>query len=304
MPRPRQPRAVWKQRQSGASVNQKPPGKRRLDSRTGTALVAGAAGGILVVGIVVGTFAITGRVMSSATTVTIVEGPISPVLKPTHGYLLTAGQIYQRDEPGVVFINASGTSGVQSAEEYMKGEGGGPTTATGSGFEIDRSGTIATNWHVVEGAAKITVGLEHGVLVKARLVGKDASDDLALLRVPIAGVTPHPLILGDSGMVKVGDTVYAIGNPFGLGGTLTTGIISALSRRITSPNGATIGGALQTDAPVNPGNSGGPLVNDGGEVIGINSQIETSGNRGGSVGIAFAIPINTVKRDLSGLGAR
>src|SRR5262249_4416355 len=123
-----------------------------------------------------------------------------------------------------------------------------------------------------------------------------------LLRIPVTGVTLHPLILGDSNEVKVGDGVLVIGNPFGLGGTLTTGVISAVKRKIAAPNGATIDGVLQTDAPVNPGNSGGPLVNDEGDVIGINSQIETSGNRGGSVGIAFAIPIDSAKRELARLG--
>jgi putative serine protease PepD len=113
--------------------------------------------------------------------------------------------------------------------------------------------------------------------------------------------TLHPLALGDSNTVKVGDAVFVIGDPFGLGGTLTTGVISGLDRRITSPNGRTISNALQTDAPVNPGNSGGPLINNEGEVIGINSQIETSGNHGGSVGIAFAVPIDTAKRELSTL---
>jgi S1-C subfamily serine protease len=232
------------------------------------------------------------------------ERPISPVPKSERGYSLTAGQVYQHDEPGIVFVNASGVSGSQSAEEYLKGEGGGQATATGSGFEIDRSGTIITNWHVVEGAAKITIASDYGAVVKAQLVGKVASDDLALLRISVAGRTLHPLRLGNSSAANVGDAVFAIGNPFGLGGTLTTGVISALNRQITAPNGTTISGALQTDTPINPGNSGGPLINDEGEVIGINSQIETSGDRGGNVGIAFAIPIDIVKRDLSKLGVR
>jgi putative serine protease PepD len=133
------------------------------------------------------------------------------------------------------------------------------------------------------------------------VLGDDPSDDLAMLRIPTGGLTLHPLALGDSSTVQVGDPVLAIGNPFGLTQTLTTGVISALGRRITAPNGVTITGALQTDAPINPGNSGGPLLNEQGEVIGINSQIETSGERGGSVGIAFAVPIDTAKNELAAL---
>jgi S1-C subfamily serine protease len=268
------------------------------------ALVAGAIGGTLVVGVATAIFAMTGG-FSSSTTTTIVlweSGVSASAPKPKPG--LAADQIYERDSPGVVFINASGVTASQSASEYLKSEGGEQGTATGSGFEIDGHGDILTNWHAVEGASKITVGFEHGQTVAAQLVGKEPSSDLALLRIPVAGTTLRPLILGNSNASKVGDEVLAIGNPFGLGGTLTTGVISALNRQITAPNGTTISGVLQTDAPINPGNSGGPLVNDEGQVIGINSQIETGGNRGGSVGIAFAIPIDTAKRDLSRLGAR
>jgi S1-C subfamily serine protease len=247
---------------------------------------------------------ITGRLASSTTTVTVEEREIVPATAATPRLGLTAGQIYRRDEPGVVFVDASGVSESRSADEYLKGEGGEQGTATGSGFEIDGHGDILTNWHAVEGASKITVGFERGHTVTARLVGKEPSYDLALLRIPVAGTTLRPLMLGDSNASKVGDEVLAIGSPFGLGGTLTTGVISALNRQITAPNGTMISGVLQTDAPINPGNSGGPLVNDEGQVIGINSQIETGGNRGGSVGIAFAIPIDAAKRDLSRLGAR
>jgi putative serine protease PepD len=114
-------------------------------------------------------------------------------------------------------------------------------------------------------------------------------------------LTFHPIVLGDSSQVHVGDPAYAIGNPFGLGDTLTTGVISAVARRIQAPGGATIAGALQTDAPINPGNSGGPLLNQRGEAIGINSQIETGGRGEGSVGIAFAIPINIAKSEFTRL---
>jgi S1-C subfamily serine protease len=129
------------------------------------------------------------------------------------------------------------------------------------------------------------------------VIGKDPSHDLAVLRVPTEGLTLHPLPLGDSSKAQVGDPVLAIGNPFGLDRTLTTGVVSALQRRITAPNGFTIENVLQTDAPINPGNSGGPLLNALGQVIGINSQIE-SGGSGGSIGIGFAVPINTAKTEL------
>jgi S1-C subfamily serine protease len=188
----------------------------------------------------------------------------------------------------------------KSTSELLKGEGGEQGTATGSGFEIDGVGTILTNWHVVEGAAKVRVGVEHGRTVTAQVIGKDPSDDLAVLRVATAGLTLHPLTLGDSSTAQVGDPVFAIGNPYGLTRTLTNGIVSAVGRQIQAPNGLTIEGALQTDAPINPGNSGGPLLNERGEVIGINSQIETSGG-GGNVGIAFAIPVDTVKDELPAL---
>jgi S1-C subfamily serine protease len=145
------------------------------------------------------------------------------------------------------------------------------------------------------------VSFEKGKSVEAKVVGKDPSDDLAILRIPTDGLVLHPLKLGDSSTVEVGDPVYAIGNPFDLERTLTTGVISALQREITAPNGFTINHVLQTDAPINPGNSGGPLLNINGEVIGINSQIETGSSGGGSVGIGFSIPINTAKSKIATL---
>jgi S1-C subfamily serine protease len=264
--------------------------------------LSGLLGGIVVVGVVL--LLSTGSGLdSSATTVTVQQAPVLSGGLSVNEHPSSAPEVYERDAPGVVFINASGVTQAQTPTEILKGESGERQgTATGSGFEIDGNGDILTNWHILEGASRITIGFKHSHTVTAQLVGKDASHDLALLRVPVGGVTLHPLVLGESNAVKVGDGVLAIGNPFGLGGTLTTGVISALNRQITAPNGATINGVLQTDASVNPGNSGGPLVNDGGEVIGINSQIETSGYRGGSVGIAFAIPVDTAKRDLPKLG--
>ncbi len=261
-------------------------------------LLAGALGGALLAGVILAVLAASGGFGSSGKTVTVQETPIVPAIASVKGRVLSASEIYARDAPGVVFVSADGVNETRSTTEFLKGEGGEQATATGSGFEIDRNGTILTNWHVIDGATKVTVSFDHGKTVRASVIAKDPSNDLAVLRVPTDSLALHPLTLGDSNRMQVGDPVLAIGNPFGLAQTLTTGVISALGRRITAPNGVTIDGALQTDAPINPGNSGGPLLNETGEVIAINSQIETSGERGGSVGIAFAIPINTAKHEL------
>jgi putative serine protease PepD len=169
---------------------------------------------------------------------------------------------------------------------------------TGSGFVISSDGYIVTNAHVVEGSnGQIKAKIGDGKTYDAKLVGEDASTDLALLKVDASGL--KPLALGDSSTVQVGDPAYAIGNPFGLDRTLTTGVISALQREISSPNGFSIDDVIQTDAAINPGNSGGPLFNGAGQVIGDTSQIESPNSNGsgeaGNVGIGFAIPSNTVK---------
>ena len=180
-------------------------------------------------------------------------------------------------------------------------------SGTGSGFVISDDGYIVTNAHVVEGAnGQIKAKIGDGKTLDAKLVGQDASTDLALLKVDASNL--KPLALGDSSTVEVGDPAYAIGNPFGLDRTLTTGVISALQRQISSPNGFSIDDVLQTDAAINPGNSGGPLFNAQGQVIGVNSQIESTGNSSdgsqpGNVGIGFAIPSNTVKSVISQLRA-
>jgi S1-C subfamily serine protease len=262
--------------------------------------VSGVFGGTVAVAIAVAVLAATGG--STTKTVTLDETQVVSSNAWAYGGGLSARQVYERDAPGVVFVNARGVSESQSPAEFLRGEGGQQGTSTGSGFEVGGHGTILTNWHVVEGASKVTVGLEHGHTVEASIVGKDPSQDIAVLQIPTAGLTLHPLAPGDSSKARVGDSVFAIGNPFGLARTLTTGVVSALAREIQAPNGLTIRGVLQTDAPINPGNSGGPLLNEYGQVIGINSQIETGGARGGSVGIAFAIPINTAISELIKLG--
>ena len=206
---------------------------------------------------------------------------------------LTINEIYGRSAPGVVQITAS-SSGVQS------GPSGGqfqtpPQQALGSGFVIDKAGHIVTNYHVVEGANDIEVSFSNQDTLTAKVVGTDPSTDLALLKVNASSRALSPLPLANSDKVRVGDQVVAIGNPFGLERTVTAGIVSALQRAVTAPNGYTIDHVIQTDAPINRGNSGGPLLNVRGEVIGVNSQIETGGGTTGNVGIGFAVPSNTVK---------
>jgi S1-C subfamily serine protease len=170
-----------------------------------------------------------------------------------------------------------------------------PTEATGSGFVIDEDGLILTNAHVVAAATSVQVTFSDSHTVSAKPVGKDLDTDLALLRVDPDGLDLEPLELGDSETVQVGDPTVAIGNPFGLERTLTTGVVSALQRRLSAPSGFTIENVIQTDAALNPGNSGGPLIDASGRVIGINSQIATGGDPGGAVGIGFAVPVNTAK---------
>jgi S1-C subfamily serine protease len=254
-------------------------------------------------GVVVAVLAALGGLGSSHKTVTTIQSaPLAPSNASQRSTGLTPHDIYVRDAPGVVFvISTIVQQQTQSPFDFGGGETQRQGQASGSGIVIDAKGTILTNWHVVENAVKVMVKLDKNKIVEAQVVGKDPSDDLAVLRIPTDGLNLHPLTLGESGTVQVGDPVLAIGNPFGLDRTLTTGVISALQRQITAPNGFTIDNVLQTDAPINPGNSGGPLLDASGRVIGINSQIETGGSGGGSVGIGFAIPINTAKAKITQL---
>jgi putative serine protease PepD len=190
-------------------------------------------------------------------------------------------EIYRAASPAVVSVRAEGSGG------------------EGTGFLVDGDGTIVTNAHVAGDAERAQVSFgDDGRTVAARVLGSDPSSDIAVLRVDagaVAGVRPLPL--ADSDAVQVGDAAVAIGNPFGLDRTATAGIVSALEREITAPNGFSIEDVIQTDAPINPGNSGGPLLNARGQVIGVNSQIQSGGLRG-NVGIGFAVPSNTVREVL------
>jgi putative serine protease PepD len=206
----------------------------------------------------------------------------------------TVNDVYRRSARSVVEItvttSSSGSGGTSPFGAPQQGSG----TAQGTGFVIDSNGDIVTNHHVVENATSIKVTFADGTTADAKLVGSDATTDLAVIHVDVNSSELHPLAFGDSSALQVGDAVVAIGDPYGLENTETAGIVSALDRTITSPNNHPIGGAIQTDAAINSGNSGGPLLNLSGQVIGVNSQIESSS--GGNIGIGFAVPSNTVKK--------
>jgi S1-C subfamily serine protease len=211
---------------------------------------------------------------------------------------LSVNEIYRQSAPGVVQITTTSLRTVEP-DPFLNPFGFPEQQrqqALGSGFVIDKSGHIVTNFHVVQGAEEIEVSFTNRDSVEARLVGSDPSTDLAVLKVDVEARALTPLRLGDSDRVKVGDSVVAIGNPLGLERSVTAGIVSALHRPLTAPNDFTIDDVIQTDASINSGNSGGPLIAATGRVIGVNTAIAT-GNTGarGNIGIGFAVPINTVR---------
>jgi S1-C subfamily serine protease len=197
---------------------------------------------------------------------------------------LSAAALYQKAAPGVVTITT------ELARGGRVGEG------TGSGIVLDTTGNILTNAHVIAGASQIQVTFSDGRTVAATAAGSSASADLAVVHVSVAASSLHPLVLGDSNTVRIGDAAYAIGAPFGLPESMTAGIVSGLNRSNKSTG---LNGLIQTDAPINPGNSGGALLNAQGQVIGINDSIESP--VAGNVGVGFAIPVNAVKQLLSSL---
>jgi S1-C subfamily serine protease len=222
--------------------------------------------------------------------------PSFPV-NDARGRALTVNEIYRRAAPGVVQVTATQVVASPRVDPFF----GFPfpsqqqAEALGSGFVIDKAGHIVTNYHVVEGARSVDVSFSNNESMKAKIVGTDPSTDVAVLQVDAHSRALTPLSLGNSDLVHVGDSVVAIGNPFGYDRTVTAGIVSALQRVIQAPNSYSIDHVIQTDAALNKGNSGGPLLNANGNVIGVNSQIST-GNSGssGNVGVGFAVPINTV----------
>jgi S1-C subfamily serine protease len=258
-------------------------------------LIAAVAGGA----VALGGAAVTGFGEATSTVREVIResGPGAAVVASDSrpGKALTVAQIYRRAAPGVVQVTS--TSRVEQAEDpFFPFELPQTQRALGSGFVIDKTGYIVTNYHVIRGAESVEVGFSNNDNMKAKIVGGDPSTDTALLKVNASAQALRPLGLGDSDSIEVGDDVLAIGNPFGLARSATRGIVSAVQRPLQAPNGMTIDHVIQTDAQINHGNSGGPLLDAHGEVIGVNSAIET-GNTGaqGNVGIGFAIPVNTVR---------
>jgi putative serine protease PepD len=247
----------------------------RAGGARGKTLRAGVAGA-LAAAVLVGGGVVVGDMTGSDSA----EGPVAAAPSVSGGRagpVTDAGRVYAAVADGVVAVQVGGGSG--------------------TGFVIDERGTVVTNAHVVGDASQASVRFgDSGPAVDAEVLGSDPSTDLAVLRVDPAGTgNLHPLALADSDDVRVGDAVVAIGHPFGLDRTATSGIVSGLGREIESPNGFSIDDVIQTDAAINPGNSGGPLVDAKGRVVGVNSQIATNGAGGGNVGVGFAVPANTVQ---------
>ena len=266
-----------------------------MNPKVGSHFIAAVIGGLIVAGALL----VFGAVGSRTETI-VQQAPVA-TQPAAAGASLTPHAIYNRDAPGVVFVKSLVVQQVPDPFDLFPQRE--QSTSTGSGFLISAQGYLLTNFHVIQGADRnngVTVQFEDNVSRRAAVAGEDQKNDLALLKVDMGGVPPvRPLLLGDSSTARVGDPTLAIGNPFGLDRTLTSGIVSALQRQIIGPNGFSIDNVIQTDAPINPGNSGGPLLDASGRVIGINSQIATGGNVGsGSIGIGFAVPINTAKEFL------
>jgi putative serine protease PepD len=263
-------------------------------------LICAALGGLLV--------AVVALIAGSSSSVThrrliTAAGGRALASQVTGAEPLTPKQIYKQDAEGVVAIRASRSAGTTGP-----GGQGAARVDSGSGIILSASGLILTNEHVIDGATTITVSLDGAgsTMRSAHVIASNRSLDLALLKISPTGLQLHALTLADSGTVQVGEAVSAIGNPFALDWTLTTGVVSAVGREIHAPNGSPIDGAIQTDAALNPGNSGGPLINSSGEVIGVNSQIvsaSSSTGSGGSEGLGFAIPSNTVSAFVARYGA-
>ena len=244
------------------------------------------------IGLIVGSMVFANTPVSSSVPLSVSPVPTATLLPDTVYSEMDARDqvlinLYDRISPSVVHI----ISRQQNLNPFF---GTYFSEGTGSGFFIDREGHILTNYHVIANASEVDVILANGDSVPASLVGADRENDLTVLRINISPEMAVPLEYGSSSEIRVGQTVVAIGNPFGLDRTLTTGIVSALGRRLQTEQGALVGQAIQTDAAINPGNSGGPLLDIRGRVIGINTAINSP--TGGSVGIGFAVPVDVIKR--------
>ena len=254
-------------------------GRRLVAVGLAAAVLAGGGAGA-------GVVALTGdgngdaSTTAAATTVPVSAGD-------TSSNSLNAKAVYAAVSTGVVEIAAGGSG----------------SSATGSGFVVDAQGHIVTAAHVVDNASSIKVTFADGTTRTATLTGKDDATDVAVLKIDPSGLTLHPLALGSSASLEVGDALAAIGSPFGYEESFSTGIVSGLDRTIQAPNGFTVAHAIQTDAALNPGNSGGPIVDSSGRVIGIADQIATNGSSDQNSGVGFAVPIDLVRSELSDLAA-
>lgn len=238
-----------------------------------TALIAGIVGGLIAT-----VFVYVGVARLDEGTGETIDGAVSQQAAGGEGAPWVR-EVYNRDGPGVVSV-------------YVSSEATGP--GGGSGFVVDERGHMVTNQHVVDGADAVSVRFASGARREAEVVGEDPSTDIAVLKVDAPKEALTPLKLGNSDAVAVGDPVVAIGNPLDVGISVTTGIVSGVGRPVPAPNNYTIDGAVQTDAALNPGNSGGPLLDEAGTVIGVNAQAADSGGNI-AAGLGFAVPINTVK---------
>ena len=260
----------------------------------GRAIIAGMSRGlsslVAVVALIISSVALGFAVTSDpdATTAVPDEARAGGIAAPA----LDVERVYRAAAPGVVDITVASTTSTGP----LGLDGAQPSEAQGAGVVYSRRGYILTDEHMVGDARSVTVAFSDGTVTNGRVVGTDPSTDVAVIRVRVPAHTLHPIPLADSDTVRVGDPVVAIGSPFGLSGTVTAGIVSAMGRSIPAPNGFTIGGAIQTDASINPGNSGGPLLDDKGHVIGLAGQIATSDTfgLGQSSGVGFATPANLV----------
>jgi len=261
--------------------------KRTLVIVLAAALVGGLAGAVIGV-------ALEGGDSSSQAAQLPLSTPREVSVEPTGSNRadLAPEAIYRTDAPSVVVITDTQTRTVPGS--FFLPPSKEQVGSLGSGFVIDEHGDIATNEHVVQGARSIRVGFSNGASYPATIVGTDPSTDVAVVRVEAPHAALHPLTFDDSSKLQVGDPTYAIGNPFGLDRTMTAGIVSAVGRDIASPNGLTIPNAIQTDAPINHGNSGGPLLDRDGRVVGIAAQIQ-GGTVNANVGVGFAIPSDTAR---------
>ncbi|MBS1892365.1 MAG: trypsin-like peptidase domain-containing protein [Actinobacteria bacterium] len=311
--------------------NRVPANRRRGGPRRVAAIVASwLAGGLLVVGVLSVAGALGGGDGSERTVTTIQNAAATTeTVADTTTTADNAEELYEKASPGVVEIKAKISSSGSGEEEGQaspfgesespqgygeEGMGGMPegfgqesesteSMATGSGFEVDEEGNIVTAAHVVDEATSVEVILQDGSTHTAEVLGIDEASDLAVIHIDPSGVEFHPLELADSSELKVGASVAAIGAPFEYAWSFSTGIVSGLDRTIEAPNGFSVSHAIQTDAAVNPGNSGGPLLDADGKVVGVVDQIATDGSADQSSGVGFAVPSSLVAAELKQLEA-